>query len=222
MELVENIERRRVQLDPTAARPLFVWEPVPDFCTPEELSNTREAVEHIDVFSPNHDELARLWGVQATDAATGEVDFAWVSLASQYFYSFGLQYGKGGAVVVRAGKSGCCITGEGQQRWLPAYHGTRPEITGAGRVVDPTGAGNAFLGALAVSLGRESSMPVFRQLEVAATWGTIAASFAIEQVGVPNLEKSNFDALKETWNGESADSRVDCYMRILETYEQPV
>ncbi|KAJ4361471.1 hypothetical protein N0V85_009405, partial [Neurospora sp. IMI 360204] len=57
----------------------------------------------------------------------------------------------------------------GIERWLPAYH------TDAAKVVDPTGGGNTFLGGLAVALARGKS------IEEACAWGSVAASFAIEQ-----------------------------------------
>lgn len=57
MELVDKILHRRRQRDPATPRPLFVWEPVPDLCIPEELSACYEALKHVDVVSPNHAEL---------------------------------------------------------------------------------------------------------------------------------------------------------------------
>ena len=38
-------------------RPLFIWEPRPATCVPENLTYLIEAVKHVDVFSPNHIEL---------------------------------------------------------------------------------------------------------------------------------------------------------------------
>ena len=63
----------------------------------------------------------------------------------------------------------------GISAWIPAYHQSS-EL-----VVDPTGGGNTFLGAFAVALARGKGM------EEAARWGNVAASFAIEQVGMPVL-----------------------------------
>ncbi len=45
----------------------------------------------------------------------------------------------------------------------------------------------------------------------AAAYGMIAASFAIEQVGVPTLRLSSSAA--ETWNGASVEGRLKDYMR---------
>ena len=83
-------------------------------------------------------------------------------------------------------------------------------------MVDPTGGGNAFLGALATALARGKG------LEEAAAWATVAASLAIEQVGVPVLttaetsENENENqgpgagaGARETWNGVSVEDRFE-------------
>lgn len=82
-------------------------------------------------------------------------------------------------------------------------NGSRPIGShGNPKVVDPTGAGNAFLGALSVALARG------RSLEEAALWGSVAASFVIEQVGVPKLGWDDRDGGSETWNGERVADRL--------------
>ena len=78
--------------------------------------------------------------------------------------------------------------------WLPAVH------IDPSRVVDPTGGGNAFLGGLAVALARGAS------LEGAAKQGMVAASFAVEQVGMPTLGKDFLGY--DTWNGVVPDIRA--------------
>jgi hypothetical protein len=82
----------------------------------------------------------------------------------------------------------------GIETWLPPYH------TDAVKVADPTGGGNTFLGGLAAALARGKSV------EEACAWGSVAASFAIEQVGVPVL---GTDAEgEETWNCVRVDDRL--------------
>jgi len=89
----------------------------------------------------------------------------------------------------------------GTSQWLPAYHQTGE------KVLDPTGGGNAFLGGLGVALARGKG------LEAAARWATIAASFAIEQVGMPILTSEVGD--EECWNGESVEGRLSEYENRL-------
>jgi sugar/nucleoside kinase (ribokinase family) len=82
----------------------------------------------------------------------------------------------------------------GIERWIPAYH------QDSSKVVDPTGGGNTFLGGLGVALGRGES------LEEAVAWGAVAASFAIEQVGVPEMTVNDKD--EELWNGQKVLDRL--------------
>jgi sugar/nucleoside kinase (ribokinase family) len=79
--------------------------------------------------------------------------------------------------------------------WIPAYH------TEQTQVLDPTGGGNTFLGSCAIAVARGKT------LVEAARYGIVGASFAIEQVGVPNL---THDENGEKWNG------VDPFERLKE------
>ncbi|RKF57046.1 putative pfkb family carbohydrate kinase [Golovinomyces cichoracearum] len=107
---------------------------------------------------------------------------------------------------------------------------TSISIQDSSRVVDPTGAGNSFLGALTVALARE------KVLEEAVCWGSVAASFIVEQIGTPlctKLDKvqgltSNYgsnhanptgsvvEAEEETWNNESVPERLEKYLRRVQ------
>ena len=89
----------------------------------------------------------------------------------------------------------------GVERWLPAVH------QDAGKVVDPTGGGNGFLGGLAVALTRGKGP------EEAAAWGSVAASFVVEQVGMPTLGKD--EEGRETWNGVSVEERLQEFMKSV-------
>jgi len=91
----------------------------------------------------------------------------------------------------------------GVERWLPAYFSAREEE----KVVDPTGGGNGFLGGLAVGLARG------KDVVEACAWGSVAASFCIEQVGVPVLGEALDGKGREVWNGESVEERLDKYLR---------
>ncbi|KAF2498728.1 pfkB family kinase [Lophium mytilinum] len=86
--------------------------------------------------------------------------------------------------------------------WMPAFY----EL-GATQVIDPTGAGNAFLGGFGVGLQRTET------LAEAAAYGSVAASFALEQIGLPRRES---DGDGETWNGCTVISRLDEYKSRLE------
>ncbi|KAH8681267.1 Ribokinase-like protein [Xylariales sp. PMI_506] len=247
-ELVLDIKERRGDLPGSGSlpKPIFIWEPVPDLCTPDELLNCTNTLPLIDVLSPNHVELAGFMGDSGLDPETGEISTAAIERAcEQLLGSMPLQ---SFSIVVRAGENGCYLARNGGrkrkvhssgkrkkpsarihgslqpdtdmmalfagllqdpegsvaeeeievdpgiERWLPAYH------TDKEKVVDPTGGGNTFLGGLGVALARG------KILEEAALWGSVAASFAIEQIGVPTLGKD--DEGNETWNGTSVTGRL--------------
>ncbi|CAN8102973.1 unnamed protein product [Discula destructiva] len=276
-------------------KPLIIWEPVPDLCTPDELLKLTNCLPLVDVCSPNHAELAAFMGDSGVDPATGEISTAAVERACEQL--LGSMPLSSFTLVIRAGDKGCYIArnggrkhsnkkqpsgngktgggdgpsankrrrkalghrgalqpdtdmmslfagllqpetdgdadnddggggGEGKaqtftfirddddddddepeidpglDKWLPAYW-TREQ---AENVIDPTGGGNTFLGGMAVALARGKCM------EEAASWGSVAASFAIEQVGVPALG-SNAKG-EETWNGVRVEDRLsDFYER---------
>ncbi|KAI4621873.1 hypothetical protein J4E81_004900 [Alternaria sp. BMP 2799] len=210
IDLVENIIALRKQ-HPNSAhipRPIFIWEPVPDLCTTEEYDNCLKALKHVDIVSPNHGELGGFFG-KNTDGKD-HVEFRTIEELCGQWLDSGVGNGNGG-VVVRCGKDGCLVMrkglGNGLRKWMPAYHQS------AEKVEDPTGGGNSFLGGLAVGLVR---VPGY--LEEAAIWGSISASFAIEQVGMPVLSQS---ADGETWNGVRVEGRLSDFKQRLASYVQP-
>ncbi|KAI3322192.1 Ribokinase-like protein [Xylariaceae sp. AK1471] len=259
-------------------KPIFIWEPVPDLCTPDELLNCTNVLPLIDVLSPNHAELAGFMGDDGLDPETGEISTRAIERAcEQLLGSMPLQ---SFSIVVRAGEKGCYLARNGGrkrthkskpkakgkkpsallhgglrpdtdmealfagllqdaegsiareeievdpgvERWIPAFHTNTYEeddnkpvtnVEGAeggeegvdekrrkiDKVVDPTGGGNTFLGGLAVALARGKG------IEEAAAWGSVAASFAIEQVGMPTL--GHDDQGRETWNSVRVEERFE-------------
>jgi len=82
-------------------------------------------------------------------------------------------------LVIRAGKDGSYTFSRGQRIWLPAYH--QPGTSGATAVVDPTGAGNSFLGALAqglISSERDPGLVITSVLAECGNWQTITKASA--------------------------------------------
>ncbi|KAF2765389.1 Ribokinase-like protein [Teratosphaeria nubilosa] len=204
-EMVERIHvRRKEAFGGELDDPLIIWEPVPDLCTPQELQNTFRALTHVDVVSPNHEELGSLFGHKH---GSGVDKSAVEDHAAKLLKAFPAERSSG-AVAVRCGAEGCYVLAKPSHgaantptgAWLPAYH------TKASRVFDPTGGGNGFLGGLAVGLVRGSGDVV-----EAARWGSIAASFCIEQVGVPKITSQ--DKSDERWNGESVNERLESFRR---------
>lgn len=191
-------------------RPLFIWEPVPDLCTKTELANCLQALRCIDVVSPNHSELGGFFGVNTN--AQDHVDYRSIEELCDKWLQSGIGAEGQGGIVVRAGKDGCFVARQGFQKWLPAYHQS------AQMVVDPTGGGNGFLGGLAMGLVRGGAAVGVDNLEEAAMWGSISASFAIEQVGMPVLSHTPEG---ETWNGIRVENRLSEFRKRLDGYVQP-
>lgn len=275
INLVTSILALRKALPAKPPRPIFIWEPVPDLCIPNELLETTRALSHVDICSPNHAELGSLMGCSGI-LPSGAVDKHFVESATEQL--LGSMPLSSFAIVVRAGADGCYIgknggTSRGRQTsrskrvslggknrilsdvtpmepeihakpkpklsvrarqgltaetdfsdlfarlerarfldddeeeeeyeepdwgtsiWIPAYHQDQ------NKVIDPTGGGNAFLGGLAVALARGQS------LEEASRWGTVAASFAIEQVGMPILSVDGQTSV-EKWNDDVVLERL--------------
>ncbi|KAH2130692.1 hypothetical protein KXW66_007538 [Aspergillus fumigatus] len=105
-----------------------------------------------------------------------------------------------GTVVVRAGENGSVVVSRDlPPTWLPPFYPAGADGRQHSNVVDPTGAGNAFLGAYVVGyLQTQNAVE-------AACYGTVGGSFALEQVGMPELV-SGEDG--ELWNGADAFERL--------------
>ncbi|KAJ6120691.1 hypothetical protein N7523_004971 [Penicillium sp. IBT 18751x] len=239
MSIVADILRRREELRSAgrapstkhaAERPIFVWEPVPDLCTPEEQEKFFEANRVVDVVSPNHMELGMMFELPGwtVDSEQGQ------SLVQRIVHS-GIGPNGDGCLAIRAGKEGCYAYSGDQILWLPAYH--QPDASGSTVVLDPTGAGNSFLGALAqgmVTAGREPFEIIQSVLSPSESWSkamkawsnrqdvplalicaTVAAGFVVEQIGVPQISMAWNG--KELWNQSEFTERVRLYTQRLYT-----
>lgn len=243
ISIVHDIMERRGEMQragrapstPNASqRPFFVWEPVPDLCTPEEQDKFFAANRVVDVVSPNHLELGMMFE-QPAWTAESEISRKLV----QRIIDAGIGPTGDGCVVIRAGKDGSYAYSRSQEIWLPAYH--QPDTSGATRVIDPTGAGNSFLGAVAqgmVTAGREPFEVIDSILSHSRVWqegmvpwagredlpkalicATVAAGFVVEQIGVPQISKSKEG--KELWNQSEFAERVRLYTQgLFKTVEE--
>ncbi|KAJ5950593.1 uncharacterized protein N7479_009006 [Penicillium vulpinum] len=243
MSIVQNILQRRDELQkagktPSAAhasqRPIFVWEPVPDLCTPEEQDKFFAANKVVDVVSPNHMELAMMFDQPSWTEKRQEGQ-----KLVQRITDSGIGPDGNGMLVIRAGKDGSYAYSKSGKIWLPAYH--QPDASGATPVLDPTGAGNSFLGALAqgmVTAGREPFQAIDSVLSNSGTWkkaleswgdyqhypmalicATVAAGFVVEQIGVPQIDIDGNG--NELWNETEFTERVRLYtQRLLRTLEE--
>ncbi|RPA74723.1 Ribokinase-like protein [Ascobolus immersus RN42] len=191
--------------------PIIVFEPVPDCCTPETLPELIELLPRIHVLSPNASELLAFFGHsrkladqdegEVSDTISAEYKSTVESLASDLAEKSG---GKTN-IVIRCGalgsfhipaSSSSAASSSGAGKWFPAYHGSQE------KVLDPTGAGNAFCGAMAVGLTRGVG------IDEAVCWGNVAAGFVVEQTGLPVLSEEG-----GRWNGSDVKGRLVEYKK---------
>jgi sugar/nucleoside kinase (ribokinase family) len=189
----------------------------------------------VDMVSPNELELGMMFGRPGWNEADPEDR----KLVQKILHS-GIGFDKQGILVIRAGKDGSYSYSLGRKGiWLPAYHETQPGQ--ASKVIDPTGAGNSFLGALAqgmISEGRQGHQILDTTLagsspwdKIKTRWGnegqvpkalicaTVAAGFVVEQIGVPTVSMAEDG--RETWNGTEFTERLRIYtQRLCKTLEQ--
>ena len=185
-----------------STRPLLVWEPAPLSCVAGSRDAHLKAAKLVDVYSPNHQELIATFQSEEerNEDPTRELEFA---VIERYAYEI-LESGVGpdgeGVVIVRCGAHGSLAVSRTYpaRRFPPFHSGASP------KVVDATGAGNCFLGGFTATYGES------RDLTEAMISGSVAASYAVEQIGPPKV--AIVDGA-ERWNDEEYVSRVHAYQR---------
>jgi ribokinase len=136
----------------------FILNPAPAQDLPESL------LERVDILVPNRTELATLSSKGAVDG------FDQVASAVRALDS-------PGATVVTLGSRGALIVGDGDVRHIPAL---------PVNAIDTTGAGDAFCGALAVSLSR--AMRLDAAVRFASAAGALATTRRGAQAGLPSRD----------------------------------
>ncbi len=213
ISVIQGINRKRRELSKAVppnertstasmGKPIFVWEPFPDLCKPSEFRRFTEALDHVDVVSPNLEEFCNLLGI----IIDLERPAGWDLLRQECTKLVGSSSGRSErALVIRLGEKGCLIAQHNQCMSMPAYH----EQDAASRVIDPTGGGNTFLGGFCIGALQSVGENRAAKFEEAALYGVVAASFAIEQVGVPTVERVGSN--EEIWNGEKVEHRLKLF-----------
>ncbi|KAH9828393.1 L-ascorbate oxidase [Teratosphaeria destructans] len=195
---LDSLGQQHEHLNPRPRRPLVVWEPHAKSCRPDTLLQHLDAARGVDVFSPNHEELASFFEEDTPHAS----DKATIVRQARVFLNSGIGSKGDGCVLIRCAEEGCVVlTTETEPVWLPAFY-----AKDASKVMDPTGGGNGFLGAFIVGYQETGSVVE------AAKYGHVGASFMIEQIGCPELTGEGED---ERWNGCSVSGRLADYRAML-------
>lgn len=185
--------------DGVSKRPLIIWEPQGKSCKAETLNRHIETASVVDVFSPNNAELHSLF----EDNVSLDFDGDRIETQAKHFIDAGVDHDNKGCIVVRCAEHGCLVMSRGMSpAWVPAFF-----EAGSERVVDATGGGNAFLGGFGAGYQETGSFVE------AAKYGNVAASFIIEQVGVPNISEEGDG---ECWNEEKVRGRLAVYQTRLQ------
>ncbi|GAA5978112.1 hypothetical protein JCM5350_007399 [Sporobolomyces pararoseus] len=187
------------QLSSAIWRPSLVYEPIPDRCIPEELPALREILPHIEIFSPNHEEAASFYGIspaQVLERGKEGIE----EIAKRFLKEEGAK----DLVIIRSGAWGAFTVRKGKEEngfWTEAYY-PYDDTEAQKRVKDVTGAGNSFLGGLMGGLVLHPD-----DVQTAVECAAVAASFIIEQFGLPSVETVN--GKEELWNGASPKERLE-------------
>ncbi|KAI0080739.1 Ribokinase-like protein [Panus rudis PR-1116 ss-1] len=173
--------------------PITIFEPIPDRCIPEELPALIGRLIMRNV-SPNADEALSLLSMKVS------VSRASVEEAANRFLDIGVGSEGRGSIIIRSGALGAYIMTRGRGgRWVDPFWTAED----ASRVVDVTGAGNAFLGGLSAGLLAE------KDVYKAALYATVSSSFVIEQEGLPRIKRVDMHGSDvESWNGELPFERL--------------
>jgi sugar/nucleoside kinase (ribokinase family) len=108
-------------------------------------------------------------------------------------------------VILRCGEYGCLV---GERRSTSSLKHVPPFHTSASKILDVTGAGNAFLGGVMVGLYQSGN-----DLVEASFYGSVSSSFTVEAIGPPNLSLGESE--EEIWNGDVSHSTPIERLKIM-------
>ena len=138
------------------------------------------AAQRVHVLSPTYEDLFSLYGIETPDTIHG-IGKAVEEAINHILVNVGVGADGNGTLVVRCGPHGMYIgTRWGGISWTPCYY---PQDSL--RVKDLTGACDAFLGGFVAGLKITDGNPYD-----AALYGSVSASFVVEQYGLPCLTPS--------------------------------
>lgn len=187
------------------SRPLIVWEPLPGSCRPDLREEHLAVAKLVDVFSPNHIEFQAIFEDSSPSSGDRLLDRELLEKYAETFLDCGIGPDGRGAVIIRAGGDGCLVSSNsipGRHKWLPPFYENDSSI------VDATGAGNTFLGALAFAMSARGD-----DVLKASALASVAASFSLQQIGLPSL-CSEIES-RDCWNEDTFTRRWEIYQDRL-------
>ena len=156
--------------------PTFVGMDTMNFWMSSQLPELKKVLKRVDAILLNEGESLILTGAQNGIEAARLVT------------EMGPQF-----VVVKRGEYGFVLYTRNEGYFiLPAFP--------LEKVVDPTGAGDTFAGGFFGYLANLNRKPSSSDLKNACVWGTVLASFTIQDFGLKSLEKLDFETAKKRRN----------------------
>ena len=156
-------------LDQLKTNPKAIILDTMNFWMDTALEDLKNVIKRANIIVINDEEAKQLSGKISLFEAFKEIS----KLGPQY-------------IIIKKGENGATLFGDNQHFNLPAF----PVKT----VIDPTGAGDTFAGGLTGFLSEQEEIN-FRGLKEAMVYGTIMASFCVENFGtlsMENLDKQEF------------------------------
>lgn len=178
----------------------IIWEPLPDDCQAVNKLRIEKLAKKLSdiVISPNTEEASRIF--DQSEPSTLDGCFSLAYQCSSLLHNgnkFILRCGKYGSITIMNDNQ----IENGALVWhLPAFHQITPD-----KVQDPTGGGNAFLGAFTFSFA------ITDDITAACVAANVAAGCVVEQIGMPVIDDSSGIRY---WNSISFEQRLTHYLRV--------
>ncbi|TPX69812.1 hypothetical protein SpCBS45565_g02172 [Spizellomyces sp. 'palustris'] len=216
--LIAWVEAFRKRLQGRAKNPYIVWEPSPESCRSTNWNEFLTACGVANVVSPNHEEAKQLAtealstcrvvnqasrshvGREEENCAIDDLN----ELVSCILASLEALRIPPPTLLLRAAERGCLVVPPKAVPVLVPAYWTVVAQGNPTAIVDVTGAGNSFLGGWMA--GHVLSN---RDAIAAACYGSVSASFTLEQVGCPVSRMENG---REVWSG--CDTAMDRLKRF--------
>ena len=156
------------QIDETKS---FVILDTMNFWMDTAIDELKKAISKTDLIVINDEEAEQLTNEKNLDVAANKI------------FELGPK-----TVIIKKGDQGSEIFNSTESFYIPAYP--------VKSVVDPTGAGDCFAGGLSGYLSTQPQIN-FSSLKKSMVFGTIAASYCVENFGVKGVQDLNFNQIEE-------------------------
>nr|XP_019014375.1 uncharacterized protein I206_00457 [Kwoniella pini CBS 10737]OCF53156.1 hypothetical protein I206_00457 [Kwoniella pini CBS 10737] len=199
---IKNINLKEInKINNKIWNPKLIWEPMPSSCISSEIENILEIISNFLIFSPNLIELQSILGITSSSSNNSknnptkkDVENSikiLINLFSKKYENTNIP-----CIIIRSGELGSYTFSKNWKGWIPPYYDFNKQY----KVIDTTGGGNSFLGGLAAGLLISND-----DMRIASIYAATAASFTIEQRGLPSLSKSPDG---ERWNDDDVWRRL--------------